>query len=94
MNMKKTTKYTYKTQFADHFNRESVAYRKFVREVFRRAGYENVFRNKQKFGYSDKWMQYDRLATPFYKIAEILGLDYTETNYGLWLTHIPNQPGK
>lgn len=97
MNMKKTTRYKYETQFADHFNRESVAYRKFVREVFRRAGYVNMFRNKQKFGYSDKWVarNFDFMSVkPFPEIAKLLGLDATQTNYGMWLTHIPNQPGK
>ena len=40
----------------DHFNKASVEYRKNIRAILRLYGWNSAYRNKQVYGYSDKFL--------------------------------------
>ena len=76
----------------DHFNKASVDYRKKIRKAIRDAGFGNsAFRNKQVYGYSDKYFTDKSLQPAFGKFLTSLSVQFEIARYGDVIVYLPNQ---
>jgi hypothetical protein len=88
------------TKYTDHFNKESIDYRKRVRAAIRELGiFETTsadYRNKRMYGYTDKytsvWLKkgeeaYNKLSA----LSKKLGF-YVRFGYYSTIIYMPNQP--
>ena len=87
------------TKYTDHFNKESIGYRKMVRAAIRGLHvFEETnahFRNKRKYGYTDKyeWGAYERKdVDKLIALGEKLGFYVKPFGVSGLIIYMPNQP--